>query len=154
MYCSHCGYHLSDKKIEKALSMDAFRTKDTVMTYVCPRCGKIIKENLNEEDTKALSRAAHAEIHRARNFINSGMCFLMISIILSCISGMFFLMSFKASEGGRLVTTSTEFYVFIAMLVIGICALAYSIFNLFRGITKRKRYTSLLKDVQNEVFVQ
>ena len=78
----------------------------------------------------------------------------MISIILFVISFMFFLMSFKASAGGMLVTDSTEFYVFIALLVLAVLALGYSLFNLIKGILKHKEYTTLLKNIQNEIFFQ
>ena len=81
MFCSHCGYELSEGRRQSIDVKSTSRNKDSIMTYVCPRCGSIIKNNLNEDDVKSLSRAAHAEIHRSRNLINSGMCFLMISII-------------------------------------------------------------------------
>lgn len=154
MYCSHCGYHLSEEKIDKQLVLSSERSSSTKMVYVCPRCGKIIKEDLSQEEVKDLSRAAHAEIHRARNLRNSGMCFLVISAILLVIAFMFYLMSFKANQGGKLVTDSTEFIVFLVILVLGLCALGYSIFNLVRGYKKNKRYSSVLKDIQNGVFVQ
>ena len=154
MFCSHCGYELSEGRRQSIDVKSTSRNKDSIMTYVCPRCGSIIKNNLNEDDVKSLSRAAHAEIHRSRNLINSGMCFLMISIIILVISIMFLLMSYKSSEGGKLVTTCTEFYVFMATLVLGIVSLGYSIFNLVRGYKKQHTYTNLLKDIQNEIFVQ
>lgn len=154
MFCSHCGYLLKENKIRKVNSQASEFKKDAITTYACPRCGHLIKNNLNEEEVKSLSRAAHSEIHRSRNLLNSGLCFLAISVILLVISFMFYLMSFKAAAGGKLVTTSTEFYVFISLLVIGILALSYSIFNLTRGILKKKTYTNLLKDIQRETFIQ
>ena len=154
MYCSHCGYNLNEKKVEKLTQNDPNRTKDSTETFVCPRCGKIIKPDLNNEEVKGLARASHSEIHRARNSLNSGMCFLMIAIILLSISGMFYLMSFKASAGGQLVTTSNEFYVFIGLLVLGLISLGYSIYRLVIGILKHRRYSKLLKDIQNDVFKQ
>lgn len=154
MYCSNCGYKLKEEQIQKAKQGSVIENGETTIAYVCPRCGHVIKENLNEEEIKALSRASHAEIHRSRNLINSGLCFLMISIILFSISFMFYLMSFKASAGGMLVTTSTEFYVFIALLAISIAALSYSMINLVRGISKNRRYSNLLKEIQNGIFIQ
>ena len=154
MYCSHCGYNLNDQKVEKLTHADANRTKDSTETFVCPRCGKIIKPDLNNEEVKELARASHSEIHRARNSINSGMCFMMIAIILLSISLMFYLMSYKASAGNQLVTTSNEFYVFIGLLVLGLLSLGYSIYRLVVGISKHHRYTKLLKDIQNGVFIQ
>ena len=156
MFCSHCGYELSEEKRQNIYvnANPSLRKEGNVMTYVCPRCGSIIKDNLNEEDVKSLSRAAHAEIHRSRNLFNSGMCFLMIAVIILAISIMFLLMSYKANQGGRLVVECTEFYVFIATLVLGILSLGYSLFNLIRGFKKHHTYTNLLKDIQNGIFNQ
>ena len=154
MYCSHCGYDLKDKKIDQINKNHTFLNGDTKNVYVCPRCSHIIKEDFNEEDVKALARASHAEIHRSRNLINSGLCFLMIFIILFIVSIMFFAMSFKASAGGQLVTTSTEFYVFIVLLALSILTIIYSSVNLVRGIKKNRKYSLLLKEIQNGTFIQ
>ena len=155
MYCTNCGYDLSEKKQEIAKAdKNITRTIDSKMVYVCPRCGKIIKEGLNEEDVKALSRASHSEIHKSRNIINTGMAFLVVSTILIVIAYMFYLMSFKANAGGVLVTTCTEFYVFISLLALSICLYVFSFTSLFLGYRKNHKYTLLLKDIQNGVFVQ
>ena len=113
MYCSNCGYKLTQRKIEKILKKTEGRTIDSNVVYVCPRCGKIIKNGLSNDDVKALARASHSEIHKSRNIINSGMCFLVIATILVAIGYIFYLMSYKANAGGMLVTNCTEYYVFI-----------------------------------------
>lgn len=154
MYCSNCGYKLSEAKQEKAKREVANRTADSIMTYVCPRCGKIIKEGLNDEEVKALARASHTEIHKSRNTINTGMCFAVISTILIIVAYMFFLMSFKANAGGMLVTNCTEFYVSMILFGLSGCMYVYAFLSLFFGIKKNKEYKKLLKDIQNDVFVQ
>ena len=154
MYCSNCGYDLKEKQIDKAKDNAEGRTFDSKMVYICPRCGKVIKEGLDENEIKSLSRAAHSEIHKARNTINSGFCFLMVSIILICIGFMFYLMSYKANSGGLLVTNCTEFVVFCILLVLSIAGFTYSGTALYLGYKKQKDYTSLLKDIQNNIFVQ
>lgn len=154
MYCSNCGYKLSEAKQEKAKREVKNRTADSIMTYVCPRCGKIIKEGLNEEEVKALARASHTEIHKSRNTINTGMCFVVISTILIIVAYMFFLMSFKANAGGMLVTNCTEFYVSMILFGLSGCMYVYAFLSLFFGIKKNKEYKKLLKDIQNDVFVQ
>ena len=155
MYCSHCGYYLKEEEVQKGLlKPTATRNKDTAITYVCPRCGHIIKNNLSDDEIKDLSRAAHAELHRSSNLRNTGMCFLMITIILLAISFMFFLMSFKASKGGQFDTTCTEFYVFVVLLILGIGSACYSTYNLVYGFKKKKRYSILLKDIQDGIFYQ
>ena len=78
----------------------------------------------------------------------------MITIILLSIAFMFFLMSFKKGQGGQLVVTSNEFYVFIGLVVIGSLTLVYSAYRIVTGILKHHRYTKVLKDIQNDVFVQ
>jgi len=154
MYCSHCGYDLKENQQKVAPEAAGFRTANTKVTYVCPRCGHIIKEDLNEEEIKALSRASHAEIHRASNSRNTGMCFLVIGIILTIISFLFFLMSFKAALGGQLSFGSTEFKVFCVLLVVGVAGIVSGGILLYQGITKHKKYTELLRDINNNVFVQ
>lgn len=155
MYCSHCGYYLKEEEIQKGLlKPSASRNKDTAITYVCPRCGHIIKSSLSDDEIKNLSRAAHAELHRSSNLRNTGMCFLMVTIIFLAISFMFFLMSFKASKGGQFDTTCTEFYVFVVLLALGIAGAFYSGSNLIFGYKKKKRYSILLKDIQDGIFYQ
>ncbi len=154
MYCSNCGYDLKKKKINKINQKATKRTKDTEMVYICPKCGHIIKSNLNEEEIKALSRASHSEIHRSRNTMNTGMASLVISIILGVIAYLFFLMSFKANAGGQLVTDCTEYYVFATLIAIAGILLGFSILALVFGILKNRKYTLLLKDIQNDIFNQ
>lgn len=154
MYCSHCGFDLKDEKVKVANKAYNFGNADTKVGFVCPRCGRVIKEDLSSEEVKSLARASHAEIHRARNSKNRGMCFLVIGVILLIISFLFFLMSFKAAQGGQLVLTSTEFYVFICLLALSVISIVFGLFSLIRGILKEKKYSSLLKDIQNECFIQ
>lgn len=154
MYCSNCGYKLTQRKIEKILKKTEGRTIDSNVVYVCPRCGKIIKNSLSNDDVKALARASHSEIHKSRNIINSGMCFLVIATILVVIGYIFYLMSYKANAGGMLVTNCTEYYVFIVLLVLGCIAYLYSFISLFFGIKKNREYNLLLKDIQNNIFIQ
>jgi hypothetical protein len=154
MYCSNCGYDLKEKQIENGKAKDQVKNPTTIDVFVCPRCGKLIKQDLNEDEIKALSRAGHAEIHRSRNTMNRGMSFLVIGIILLVIAVMFFMMSFKANAGGSLVTDCTEFYVFLILLVLGVASTGFAIVSLFLGIRKNRKYTNLLRDIQNGVFVQ
>ena len=63
-------------------------------------------------------------------------------------------MSFKASKGGQFDTTCTEFYVFVVLLALGIAGAFYSAFNLIFGYKKKKRYSILLKDIQDGIFYQ
>jgi len=154
MYCSHCGYDLSEKEIEKTIVLNKTKKSSTEDVFVCPRCGKIIKKNLDNEEVKALSRASHAEVHRGNNSVNTGMCFLVLGVILGCIAFMFFMMSFKASQGNKLIVTSTEFYVFCGLAAVTISFLTVATVSLIRGIKKKKKYSNLIKDIQNEAFYQ
>jgi NAD-dependent SIR2 family protein deacetylase len=154
MYCSHCGYHLSDSKIEKTKQKEDYKNPTTSEAFVCPRCGHLVKTSLTDIEIKELSRASHSEIHRSRNLLNGGMSFLVIGAIVLIVSYLFFLMAHKASLGGVLETTCTEFYVFITLLSLGAVLLVFSFVYLFIGIRKHKRYSSLLKRINEGIFVQ
>lgn len=154
MYCSNCGHKISERQIEKANKNAKSRTIDSNMVYVCPRCGKIVKHDLSADEIKSLARASHSEIHKSRNIINYGMCFLVISTILIVIGYIFYLMSYKANAGGMLVTNCTEYYVFVVLLTLSCIGYLYSILSLFFGIKKNREYSMLLKDIQNNIFVQ
>ena len=146
MYCSNCGYKLTQRKIEKILKKTEGRTIDSNVVYVCPRCGKIIKNGLSNDDVKALARASHSEIHKSRNIV--------IATILVAIGYIFYLMSYKDNAGGMLVTNCTEYYVFKVLIVLGCIAYLYSFISLFFGIKKNREYNLLLKDIQNNIFIQ
>lgn len=152
--------HLEDLKNEQKefLSDSDYLAKaldpNVENAYVCPRCNHLIKSNLKENDLKELSQACHAELHRAKNKFSSGMVFFMIGVILTCISFLFYSMSFKATNNNQLVTNCVEFYVFIGLLVIGLVLLFGGITYILLGVTKNKEYKNLLKDIQNETFVQ
>lgn len=139
---------------KKELGVKESRTLNTQDYFVCPRCGKLVRTNLDENDIKSLARAGHSEIHRGRNNISSGMCALMIGIILAVIGFMFFALSFKATNGGVLDTTCVEFYVFICLLVIGIALIVYAIINIIYGKNKTRSYELLLRNINNGAFHQ
>lgn len=156
MYCSNCGYHLKEKQIEKAKDINDGKNRNisTKDVYVCPRCHKIIKENLNEEEVKSLARASHSEIHKARNKLNTGKSFLVVGTTLVIISLMFFLLSFKSNNYGRFEPNCTEFYTFCGLITLGVAALTYGAISFIHGLRKRKEYEEMLKDIQNDVFYQ
>lgn len=142
------------KYFQDILKVSEKRTLNTKDYFVCPRCGKLIRDNLNNDDIKALARAGHSEIHRGRNNISSGMCSLMIGAILAVIGIMFFALSFKATNNGVLDTSCVEFYVFIVLLVIGIALIVYGIANFVYGKNKIRNYETLLNNINNGAFHQ
>ena len=156
MYCSNCGYELTDKKRDKVLTNDpAHKRKDnTKEVFVCPRCGKIIKEGLNEEEIKGLARASHSEIHKANNKLNSGKSSLVIGCILAAIALLFLILCFKPQNNNKFELGCTEFYVFIALAVISISLIVIGVVFLVLGNKIKKKYSELLKDIQNNVFNQ
>ncbi len=139
---------------KSALHVSEKRDLNTKDYYVCPRCGKLVRTDLNEKDIKSLARAAHSEIHRGRNNISSGMCGLMIGAILAIIGFMFFALSFKATNGGILDTTCVEFYVFIVLVLIGVALITYAIINIIYGREKIHNYENLLRNINNDAFHQ
>lgn len=139
---------------KSVLNINETRTNNTSDYFVCPRCGKLVRNNLDEADIKSLARAGHSEIHRGRNNISSGMCALMIGIILAIIGFMFLALSFKATNGGVLDTSCVEFYVFIFLVLFALCLLVYSFISIFKGKSKIKRYELLLRNINNGAFHQ
>ena len=158
MYCTHCGKEIDESKIEaSASSVELAAGKfnhDTKIDYVCPRCGHIVHHGLTEADTKELSRAAHAEIQRGHNSFASGMGNSCIGVILLAIAIIFFRLSKKATNNFKLATDCVEFYVFCVLLVISVALLAVGITFVVQGIYRQKKYYSLLRDIQNQTFVQ
>lgn len=139
----------------KAIDDDIYSYNNNIKkAYVCPRCSHIIKNDLDSDDLKELSQASHAALHRAKNKFSSGMVFLMLGFIFTSISFLFFSMSFKATAGNKLVTNCVEFYVFIGLLIIGLVLLALGFVLGGKGIINLKKYRNLLKDIQNDTFVQ
>lgn len=122
--------------------------------YICPRCGHLIKSELDEADIKELSQASHAQLHRAKNKFASGMVALMTGLIFTCICFLFLSMSFKATNGYQLVTNCVEFNVFLGLLAIGVTLLSIGAVFFTIGVFNGKKYQNLLKDIQNGVFHQ
>lgn len=158
MYCCHCGYEIDEKKLEKkSPSFEKFKgmvDDKTKVSYVCPRCGHLIQEDAGPEDIKSLSRAAHAQIQRARNSFAAGMGNVSIGAIALIISIIFFYLAKKPSNGYVLVTTCAEFYVFLVLLIISVILLVTGTVFVAIGLTKKHHYHALLQDINNKTFVQ
>ena len=156
MYCYHCGYKFDEKKVEEkksSYSLTDMSDENTTISYVCPRCGHLTHFDMQEEDRKALSRAAHAQIQRGNNNFALGMSFNSIGLILLVTSIIFYFLSIKPSVG-RLVTNCAEFYVFVVLLVLAIILLSGGVFFTIVGMLKKNHYHHLLKDLNNKTFVQ
>ncbi len=157
MWCPHCGYKINEKKLEASSSSFALAeevTENTKINYVCPQCGHLIHDELEEEEIKSLSRAAHAQMQRSRNHIATGMGSLSLAAILLVIAVMFFFLAKKPAEGHRLVTTCPEFYVSMTLFAITVILLLVGGFFLVKGLGKKITYSRLLKDINNRTFVQ
>ena len=161
MFCYHCGYKLDEKKLEEKKSTRNLYQEEmnveTEVEYICPRCGHLIHAGHEEEDTKSLSRACHAELQRGRNHTAKGMCFLSLALILLTTAIIFFTLSNKLKEsgGGRAISfTSPEFWVFVILSSISVILLVFGTLHVVKGLLKKHMYTNLLKDINNETFVQ
>lgn len=157
MYCYHCGYKLDERKVEtKKSSFDIVKEvevdEDVQIQYVCPRCGHLIRANMSYEDSKALSRASHAQVQRGSNSFATGMCLNLLGIILLIVSIVFLLLSKKPSVG--FVFNCGEFYVSAATMILSVILLGFGIFQTVRGVLLKAHYTKLLKDLNNQTFVQ
>lgn len=143
MYCNHCAKRIKTNQ----------KVKENEM-YVCPRCGHLISTNLNKQEIKELSAAAHSEIHKASNNLNTAKTLMVIGFVMLCISFMFLLMSYKATAGGELVTNCLEFIVFILFLVLGSSSFISGICTYIYGHKRKVHYQTLLKNIYNKVFYQ
>ena len=159
MYCYHCGKKINIEKIEKAKSSYKVEEADLIddetrIEYVCPRCGHLVHENMSYEESKALSRATHAQIQRGSNDFARGMSFNLIGLILLAIGILFFVLAMKPAQGFKLQTNCAEFIVFIVLTVLAVILLSSGIFFTIRGLTTKRQYALLLRDLNNNTFVQ
>lgn len=162
MYCYHCGKQIDEHKIEATQSSFAKKEgaeevvvdSDASVQYICPRCGHLIHAGINEEETKELSRASHAQIQRAANSFARGMCLNALGGILLIIALIFFILANKPSQGFVLQPNCAEFYVFLVATIISVGLLGVGIVLSIIGVRTRRQYTQLLKDINNKTFVQ
>jgi len=156
MYCSHCAKKINENKIESKANSHALveASADAKVNYVCPQCGHLIHEDLSKEEVKSLSRASHAQLQRSSNKLATGLSFTALGIILFIVACIFFVLAKKPSNNFQLVTTCAEFFVSIILYVISLVLLAFGVTNLVIGLNKKITYTKLLKDINNETFVQ
>ena len=158
MYCTHCGKKINENKIEEKKSSyniaNESLTNKTEIQYECPRCGEIIHNHISKEEEKSLERAAHAEIQRGHNSFSRGMGNFCIGVIVLIISLIFWRLSYKANNNFQLSTKCVEFYVFIVLLVIAVVLIILGTTLALMGIFKQKTYKQILKDIQNETFIQ
>lgn len=154
MYCSHCGY--KTKEGQEVISHEAFETEqeEAKISYVCPRCGHLIHEGLDEEEIKSLSRASHAQLQRSRNDLASGMGSLSIGAIALIISILFFFLAKKPSNQYQLVVDCAEFWVFVVLAIIAVGLFIFGGIKLFKGISTKLRYQKLLSDIKDQAFYQ
>ena len=164
MYCSHCGKKFDERALEKKQSSYVQKDQngellpvdtEQKVEYVCPQCGHLAHLDLNEDEMKSLSRAAHSQLQRGANSFAFGMAFNLIGIIILILAFSFYLLSFQNSGGGKtLDTTKSTFLIFVVMGALAVILLGFGIVNTIVGLNKKVTYTKLLKDLNNKTFVQ
>ena len=157
MYCYHCGKEINENKIEAKASSFAVNetiSENTTVSYVCPRCGHLITKDATPEQIKSLSRASHSELQRGSNHFAFGMGFFAIGIILLTIAIIFFVLAHKPNNGFQLVTACAEFYVSIVLFAVSAFLLIFGGSFAVKGMLTRMKYHRLLKDINNETFIQ
>ena len=157
MYCYHCGYKIDEHKLESERSSykiveDMEIDENAQISYVCPRCGRLIHADMSYDESKELSRASHAQVQRGNNSFATGMCLNSLGLILLVISIVFLLLSNKPSVG--FVFNCGEFYVSAATMVLSVILLGFGIYQTIHGLKLKTHYTKLLKDLNNQTFVQ
>lgn len=159
IYCYHCGYELDEEKLEqKKSTRQAFNEvapSSADIQYVCPRCGRLITFNHTEEQKKSLSRACHAELQRGRNDFARGMSALALFVIAAVIAFVFLLLSNKTTGNGRAISTScAEFWVFLGLAIVSVVLVVIGVYRTLSGLKRKRIYTRLLTDINNDTFVQ
>lgn len=158
MYCYHCGYNLDVAKVEKKQS--SFDTvaddvnENATITYICPRCGHLIRGGMTHDDSKELARASHAQIQRGANSFAIGMCLNVLGLILLALGILFYILAKKPAQGFVLQVNCPEFYVSMTFLFISVILLGFGIVKTIIGIRTKSHYTKLLKEINNQTFVQ
>lgn len=156
MYCHHCGKYINEHAIEAKNSSYHFTdesNEETTVQYVCPQCGHLIKSNLDTSEIKSLSRASHAQMQRSRNLFANGMGLVVIGAIILIIATIFFILARKPSNQFKL-TLCAELYISIILAVICLAFLVIGTINLVKSLAKKVRYTKLLDDINDGIFVQ
>ena len=157
MYCYHCGKRIDEHKLEAkqaTLNTEMEVDENVEIQYICPRCGHLIHHGLNEEDSKELSRASHAQIQRSANSFARGMSLNALGGILLIISIIFYILANKPAQGFKLVTNCAEFYVFLVTLIISVILLGFGAWLTVIGVVNKRHYSQLLKDLNNKTFAQ
>ncbi|MCD8204411.1 MAG: hypothetical protein LUC16_01085 [Coprobacillus sp.] len=160
MFCTNCGKKIDEKKVEaksatlSKVDIETEISEDAEVVYACPRCGEHIHHNISEDETKSLSRAAHEQYQKGCNSFAVGMECVCIGVIAAIIAVIFFILAKKPANQHVLDPTCTEFYV--SMILFGAALVLLSVGGSYVGIGIYKRviYTRVLKDINNEVFIQ
>ena len=164
MFCYHCGKKFDEHAIEAKKSSYDIKDEngelveidsDARINYVCPQCGHLTHVDATPEEMKSLSQAAHSQMQRGANSFALGMALNLIGIIIGILAVSFLLLSYQSSGGGKvLVTSKSTFYIFVVMAVVAVILLAFGVVQTVIGISKKRMYTQLLKDLNNKTFVQ
>ncbi len=164
MYCCHCGKKFDEHALEKKQSSYELKDEqgnlveidsDARIEYVCPQCGHLTHNDLSPEEMKSLSQAAHSQLQRGANSFARGMAFNLIGVIISILAVSFLLLSYTNQKGGKVLDPSkSTFLVFVVMAIIGFILLVFGIVSTINGVSKKSRYSKLLKDLNNKTFVQ
>jgi len=154
---------LKDKILDKKGKLQSVEGSDNYLDkasleasvkYICPRCGHLVHEGYTKEEIKSLSAACHAELQRGRNDFARGMSSLSISIILLITGIIFLLLSRKADIQNQISTSCPEFWVFLILSITSFILIVLGTRLVIRGVNRKSRYTSLLKDINTGTFVQ
>ena len=164
MYCYHCGKYFNEKALEskksslvqtdengELIAIDS----DAKVEYVCPQCGHLTHLDGTPEDYKSLSRAAHSQLQRGANSFARGMAFNLMGVIIGILALSFLLLSFQNVQGARVLNMEkSTFFIFVAMAIVAVILLVLGIVSTVIGVSKKIRYSKLLKDLNNKTFVQ
>lgn len=164
MYCCHCGKHFDEHKLEKKQSSLAIKnesgelievSEDAQINYVCPQCGHLAHKDASPADLKSLAQASHSQVQRGANSFARGMALNLVGLIIGILAFSFLLLSYQNDRGVKVLNTGkSTFLIFVIMAIIAVILLGFGIYFTAVGISKKSRYSKLLKDLNNKTFVQ
>ena len=164
MYCCHCGKYFDEHKLEmmqpSLFIVDEFGElvevdENAQINYVCPQCGHLVHKDVDQAELKSLAQASHSQLQRGANSFARGMALNLVGLIIGILALSFLLLSFQNERGVKVLNAGkSTFLIFVVMAVIAVILLGFGIYFTVVGISKKRQYSKLLKDLNNKTFVQ
>ena len=114
----------------------------------CPYCQKKVDlNNLSEQETHELHQYCHNQITKGGDYIDNGLTFTVIGVILAVIGAVLLYVSNRYNNYGKRIWifTSVEFIVGVVLLSITFGCLVYGVFRIVSGLLKKSQYKKIIE---------